>query len=213
MRNKQSFIYGEADSFFTRNSGKEMGHIEHQIHKMLCDWLSPFKSQISRILEIGCANGEKLNLLARCLDAEGFGLEPSKEAIADAQNKFPSLVIENGFGDDLPFNSAFDQVHLGFFLYLVDRELYLRCIAETDRVLKVGGFLSIVDFDVPTPYAKQYKHKSGVTCYKRNNSDVFIESGLYTLVNKYQFSDDFLHFDKRVDERMSLALLYKETFV
>ena len=53
---------------------------------------------------------------------EGFGLEPSTEAIKYANNKFPSLNLKLGFGDPLPFKEKFDLAHLGF-LYLVQKRL------------------------------------------------------------------------------------------
>ena len=53
-------------------------------------------------------------------------------------------------------HGVFDLVHLGFFLYLVDREDYLRCISEADRLLKFGGFLSIIDFETPIQYRHAY---------------------------------------------------------
>ena len=72
--------------------------------------------------------------------------------------KFP-IKITQGFSDKIPFNDEFfDLVHLGF-LYLVDRSYYLRSISEADRVLKFGGFLSIIDFDTPFQYSNKYKHK------------------------------------------------------
>jgi len=94
---------------------------------------------------------------------------------------------------------------------LVDRELYLRCISEADRLVKFGGFLSIIDFDTPYPYSNPYTHLSGVFSHKQNNSDVFVASGLYSVVNKFQFSHSNFFFDKEINERVSLTLLYKET--
>ena len=93
---------------------------------------------------------------------------------------------------------------------MVDRELYLRCISEADRLVKFGGFLSIIDFDTPYPYSNPYTHQSGVFSYKQNNSDVFVASGLYSVVNKFQFSHSNFFFDKEINERVSLTLLYKE---
>ena len=149
--------------------------------------------------------------MADYFSAKGFGVEPSFEAIEYIENTFPQIVAKKGFGDDVPFTQKFDLVHLGFFLYLVDRELYLRCISEADRLVKFGGFLSIIDFDTPYPYSNLYTHQSGVFSHKQNNSDVFVASGLYSVVNKFQFSHSNFFFDKEINERVSLTLLYKET--
>ena len=77
--------------------------------------------------------------------------------------------------------------HLGFFLYLVDRELYLRCISEADRLVKPGKFLSIIDFETPFPYANKYLHKGEIYSHKVNNAEVFVSSGLDSVVNKFHF--------------------------
>ena len=78
-----------------------------------------------------------------------------------ANNKFPSLNLKLGFGDSLPLKK--NLVHLGFFLYLVDRKDYLKCISEADRMLKFGGFLSIIDFETPFPYSNQYSYNKTFT--------------------------------------------------
>ena len=178
---------------------------------MLIDWLEPFKNELSNILEIGCGSGHRLNQMSVGLMANGYGVEPSSEAVTYIENQFPSLEAKVGFGDNLPFKEKFDFVHLGFFLYLVDREFYLRSISEADRLVKPGGFLSIVDFDTPVPYSNDYSHQSGVFSHKKNNSDVFVASNLYSVVNKFHFSHSNFYFDKNINERVSLTLLFKET--
>ena len=209
-KNKTFFEFGEANEFFRRNKGALESRSDDAATDLLVDWLRPFATEISNVLEIGCGSGHRLKKITDRLSAKGFGLEPSSEAIEYIENTFPQIVAKKGFGDDVPFVQEFDLVHLGFFLYLVDRELYLRCISETDRLVKFGGFLSIIDFDTPYPYSNPYTHRSGVFSYKQNNSDVFVASGLYSVVNKFQFSHRNFFFDKEVNERVSLALLYKE---
>ena len=77
--------------------------------------------------------------------------------------------------------------------------------------LNLAVFLSIIDFETPYPFSNKYIHKEGARSYKQNNSDVFVASGLYSVVNKYHFSHTNFSFDKEVNERVSLTLLYKET--
>ena len=120
----------------------------------------------------------------------------SNEAVKYIQRTFPKIEAKVGYGDDIPFFQKFDLVHLGFFLYLVDRENYLRCISEADRLAKFGGFLSIIDFETPFPYSNSYSHQSGDFSHKQNNSDIFVASGLYSVVNKFQFSHSNFFFDK-----------------
>jgi len=211
MDNKTTFIDSEANEWFRRNrTGLENRSIDSTI-TMLCNWLEPFKSDITKIAEIGSGSGHRLEQLCKNLDAKGFGVDPSDEAIVYSNSQFPDTTSIVGTGDQLtlPTNS-FDLVHLGFFLYLVDRSEYLKCIAEADRILKQGGFLSILDFDPLQPYSKKYSHFEGLKSYKLDNSRPFLSTGGYYLVNKFSLSHGGRYFTRDVDERVSLMLLYKE---
>jgi SAM-dependent methyltransferase len=210
-KNKTFFESGEANEWFRRKKVALESSSTVATTDLLVDWLKPFANEISDVLEIGCGSGHRLKKIVDSFSAKGFGVEPSSEAIEYIENTFPQIVAKKGFGDDVPFAQKFDLVHLGFFLYLVDRKFYLRCISEADRLVKFGGFLSIFDFDTPYPYSNAYAHQSGVFSHKQNNSDVFVASGLYSVVNKFQFSHSNFFFDKEINERVSLTLLYKET--
>jgi ubiquinone/menaquinone biosynthesis C-methylase UbiE len=211
MSNKDFFEDGEADRLFSRNIDEFASGEKEPSIGMLCDWLEPFSGDIQTILEIGCGNGYRLSLLSNSLNADGFGVEPSRKALKHLSRTSPNLSTKVGFGDDVPFaDNLFDLVHLGFYLYLVDRNKYLRCISEADRLLKFGGFLSIIDFDTPSPYSNPYAHKKGVFSHKIDNASIFVASGLYSIVNKFHFSHSNFFFDKDIDQRISLTLLFKE---
>ena len=214
-KNRSFFERGEADEWFKRNIKALEGKKRHKYNEapinLLTEWLKPFANEILDVLEIGCGSGHRLNQITNSISAKGYGVEPSNEAVKYIQRTFPKIKATVGFGDEIPFFRKFGLVHLGFFLYLVDRENYLRCISEADRLVKFGGFLSIIDFETPFPYSNSYSHQSGVFSHKQNNSDVFVASGLYSVVNKFQFSHSNFFFDKVINERVSLTLLYKET--
>ena len=214
--NRNLFANGEGDKYFDRNVSRLNKRKENKNDteiSILINWLRPFKNNINSICEIGCSGGHRLYHLANELEAEGFGIDPSESAVESIKEMFPKLHAKVGFGDKIPFSEKFDLVHLGFFMYLVDREFYFRSISEADRLVKFGGFLSILDFDVPIPYSNKYKHKEGGYSHKINNSNVFVASGLYTVVNKftYDISDTSnLQFTSDIDNRVSMTLLYKE---
>jgi SAM-dependent methyltransferase len=212
-KNKIFFKNGEADKWFRRNKKIFQDKKSDETIDLLIDWMKPFENDISNVLEIGCGSGHRINQITKSLSANGFGIEPSAEAVKYIQNTFPTIEAKLGFGDKIPFHQKFDLVHLGFYLYLVDREFYLRCISEADRLVKFDGFLSIIDFETPIPYSNDYSHQKGVFSHKHNNSNVFVASGLYSIVNKFQFSHNNFFFDKSINERLSLTLLYKETQV
>ena len=177
----------------------------------LTEWLYPFKKEFSNTLEIGCGQGLLLQQLSQNLETNGYGVDASNEAIDYIKNTFPNLKAKVGLAHDVPYKKKFDLIHLGFFLCYVDREFYFRCISEADRLLKNGGFLSNIDFDTPFPFANDYKHKKGLYIYKQNNSNMFIASGSYSIINNFQFSHNNFFFNKEINERVSLKLLYKET--
>jgi SAM-dependent methyltransferase len=216
QKNRELFEGGEGDQYFLRNVSTIEGLYQNRNDaeiEILSNWLFPHKENINSICEIGCSGGHRLQHLATELEANGCGLDPSQSAIEHIRQNYPNLEAEVGFGDNIPFKGQFDLVHLGFFLYLVDRDLYLKNISEVDRILKCGGFLSILDFDVPTPYSNQYTHKEGVKSHKINNSNVFVASGLYTVVHKFTYDLRNQHnpkFTDVIDERVSMTLLYKE---
>jgi len=211
MTTKNIFDDEEANAYFRRNNKKSGERQADKPTSLLCDWLRPFKNEISELLDIGCGNGHELHQLSEGINASGYGVEPSTEAAEYISKHFPSLTVRVGYAENVPFSREFSLVNLGFFLYLVDRKHYLRCISEADRLVKVGGFLSIIDFETPYPYSNKYAHKEAIYSHKQNNSDVFIASNLYSVVNKYHFSHENFFFDKDINERVSLTLLYKET--
>lgn len=115
-----------------------------------------------------------------------------------------------GYAHNITFEDKFDLVILGFFLYLVDREDYLKVMSEADRLTKSGGFLAIIDFDTSFPYSNQYVHKKNMYSHKINNAQVLLASGLYSLAYKYSFSHDDFCFNEVNDQRLSIMVLFKE---
>lgn len=201
----------EADSWFDRNinSLEKVDRFEEM--KLLSDWLYPFENEISNILEIGCGPGIRLNYLVDKLNAKGTGIDPSPKSVQFIRSKFPHISCKVGYSHSMSLQGQFDLVHLGFFMYLVDRESFYKTISEIDSAVKVGGFLSIIDFDPPYPYSNEYAHRKGSKSYKLDNSSVFVSSGLYTLINKYSYSTNRFCFTKSHDDRISLSLLYKNS--
>lgn len=211
MSNKYHFLNGESDNWLDRNSRNHNLDRLNNISDKILECLKSFKSDINEILEIGAGGGDLLNILSKNLEANAYGVEPSPKAVKFIEKKFPDIKMQCGFGDQIDFeNKSFDYVHLGFYLYLVDRELYMRCISEADRVLKFGGFLSILDFDPPFAYSNNYSHKEGVFAHKIDNSKVFTSTGMYSLISKYSFSHSEFCFNKEINERVAITLLYKE---
>jgi SAM-dependent methyltransferase len=210
MSQKQIFMTGEGDQYFQRNRAHYVKDGDEPVPAPAQFYSACIKPG-SKILEIGCCNGNHLHHLQSIVPCECFGIDPSASAIEDGRRRFPSLALAVGTSDALKFKSQdFDFVLFGFCLYLVDRELLPQTVAEADRVLKPNGFLGITDFDVAVPTIQPYKHAPGVFTYKLDYSRLFTAYPHYVLVNKISFSHhgDAFHADPR--ERLSATVLYKD---
>jgi len=207
---KERFNSGEGNSWFSRNANDLRKQEASVDLDFLLQYLLPFKDEINKILEIGCASGIKIAKLAEQLDALGHGIDPSQTAIENAPLS-KNLQLQVGTADSLPFpDDSFDFVYFGFCLYLVDRGLILRTVAEADRVLKNGGFLAILDFDPGRLYKNVYVHSPGIFSFKNSYEKFLTGSGHYYQVSKLQVKDHQIGFSKNPDERISVVLLYKE---
>lgn len=210
MNQKNIFMNGESDNWFLRN--KESLKNRHEYIDI--DEILAYVDKQSKILEIGCSNGTKLNYLKTKLPDSNislYGIDPSNKSIEDGKKNFIDINLNVGTSDLLNYeDDFFNIVIVGFCLYVVDRNLIFKTISEIDRVLKQGGFLVITDFDPPFPIKKPYHHKEGIYSYKNNYSNFFIGGGHYNLLKKVHFSHSDLIFEPDFNERVSTSILYKE---
>ncbi len=207
---KHIFLNSEGDSWFDRNKdtpykGKNTG----------LDFFIPFINKKNKILEIGCSNGNNLNYLNDKLpdyELDLCGIDPSKKSIESGNQMYQKINLKVGTSDQLEYDdNFFDIVICGFCLYLVDRNLIFRTVSEIDRILIEGGYLIIVDFDVPSPLSNNYIHYEGIKSYKNNYSKFFTGGGHYTVIGKKTYSHENKEsFHKTIDERVSSTILYKE---
>jgi ubiquinone/menaquinone biosynthesis C-methylase UbiE len=209
---KNIFLESEGDGWFRRN---EQSLYKKGDDRVNLDILIPFLGKENKILEIGCSNGQNLNYLQKKLPnykLDLYGVDPSKESVKSGNQMFKEIKLKIGTSDQLEFdNKFFDVIICGFFLYLVDRDLLFKTVSEIDRVLKEGGYLIIVDFDVPLPYCNDYHHYEGIKSYKNDYSKFFTGGSHYTVVGKKSFShisNEYFH--KTINERVSTTILFKE---
>tara|TARA_B100000700_G_C14990014_1_gene830806 strand:+ start:797 stop:1456 length:660 start_codon:yes stop_codon:yes gene_type:complete len=207
---KNIFLDSEGDNWFDRNK-----NTIHENVKIGIDFFISFVNKKNKILEIGCSDGKNLNYLSEKLphyELDLYGIDPSKKAIESGKQNYRKIDLKVGTSDQLKYGDKFfDLIICGFFLYLVDRNLIFKTVSEIDRILKEGGYLIIVDFDVPTPFSNDYKHYKDIQSYKNDYSKFFIGGGHYTLIGKKQFSHENKDsFHQSINERISSAILYKE---
>jgi len=164
----------------------------------------------STVAEIGCATGINLARLGQMRPIYGVGIDPSSKAIESGAAQYPNLRLLQGTADKLPFEDAsIDVLWFGFCLYLVDRSLISRVVAEADRVLKNGGLLVIHDFDPDFPRMRRYAHHNGLWSYKMNYSALFTANPAYVLIEKASFSHVDMQWTADPQERVGLWLCRK----
>jgi len=221
-KTQQKYIYedSEGDSWFARNIEKLENKSYFPEIEFLVPYISPLPAAESNInfLEIGCGSGHRIHNLAQRIQSNGWGIDPSKDAIKYANINFASeksssvgqLTFIIGTADYLPFpNNFFDLVYFGFCLYVIDRELIDKVKFESNRVLKSGGKLAILDFDSVCSYEKKNIHHDALKTYKYAYETLFLDMG-YQLVAKMSLTEGGeVGFEEDTDKRIALHLLHK----
>ena len=208
---KMVFLDGEGDRWFERNQEKLHDTSDDFSLRTIKRVVGPYSEKVNNILEIGCSNGAKLHDLSTHFSATGFGIDPSKKAIKIGGKQYPNLKLSVGTAQDINFSDeSFDLVYFGFCLYLLDRNAVLRAVAESDRVLRSGGFLAILDFEPSGRRRNPYHHRQGVTTFKNSYAEFFTAGGHYYLVAKDSFTNQSQHFSSDRDERVTINVLFKE---
>lgn len=159
MKQKEIFMQGEGDAWFTRNAGS-LG-----LRDPVTDAINDLKINPDYVLEIGCSDGWRLARLRNQFGCGILGVEPSmKAAMAAAQRKVP---VHQMTASTLPVNdNGFDLVIYGFCLYLTDPNDWFNIAAEGHRALRTGGHLIIHDFgESDEPFASRYEHDPRLLSY------------------------------------------------
>jgi ubiquinone/menaquinone biosynthesis C-methylase UbiE len=131
------------------------------------------------VLEIGCGDGGRLAWLAENINAELFGIEPSKLAVEQACKR--GVKAQHGTADNLPYeNETFDILVFGFCLCWCDRGDLFSIAREANRVLMPNAWLIIGDFFATSPIRRENHHKPGVYTHKMDCRTLFDWHPAYT---------------------------------
>lgn len=161
---REVFALGEGAAWLNRNM-HDIGRADPVMDAMGVWQLAP-----QSILEIGCANGWRVQRLIERYGCKVKGIDPAVPKLPEGTN-FHNL--RHGHAAALfHYNVAeFDLVIYAFCLYLCDPSEYTAIVKEGDRVLSDGGHIIIHDFTT-TPHEKPwrtpYKHKEGLFSYHVN---------------------------------------------
>lgn len=202
------FLKSEADQWFIRN--KEAILAKDAETDKLTQMVRQADLKPKKVLEIGCANGYRLNFLKQLFHCECYGTDPSQAAIADGGQRYSGLNLQVGTADQLHFaNEQFDLIIFGFLLYLCDRSKLFQIASEADRVLQDQGNILIYDFYSQTPYKNDYSHLSGVYSYKMENASMFLWNPNYILFHSQLYSADGSSWKNEIDNTTAIQVVRK----
>lgn len=208
FRQKDIFLASEGDAWFSRNKKNIQRAVEDHSDPVVAA-IETLSIHPHEILEIGCADGWRLNQLASKYGANGTGIDPSAEAVREGRARYFALDLSQATADLLPFSdSRFDLVIYGFCLYLCDRRDLFRIVAEGDRVLMDGGHLVIYDFLVQKPHRRDYHHDARVLSYKMNYAALFCANPIYRTVSTRIIGAESGN-EPPEDERIAVTILQK----
>lgn len=200
VKQKEIFLSVEANSWFERNSVvvNSRDYKDDFLLKKISDvieWQGKSGKDIS-LLEIGCGEGKRLQIIKDLYDINCYGIDPSIKAVDVANSR--GVLAQQGTADQLSYpDGSFDIVVFGFCLYLCDREDLFKIAMEVDRVTKSNSWIIILDFFLPHPVSKEYHHRKGVKTHKMDYRSMFLWHPYYQCFShevfhheNSQFSDD-----------------------
>ena len=211
MKNIKLVKKKAADQYFLRNRNYlKNKKIDEEIINLLK--VNPIK--VNNILEIGCANGVKLNQYAKlCKSRNSYGIDLSKKAIEDGKKRFKNLKLLNISSieiDKIKIN--FDFIICGFFLYHLDRELIFKQFDLIHKKLSNNGSLLIWDFDPLFRHSNKDHNNKKLTVFKMSYDNFLQESGLFEVVYKFRYKTSSKDKKKFKSDSVSLTLLKKINF-
>jgi ubiquinone/menaquinone biosynthesis C-methylase UbiE len=207
--NQRAFLESEADAFHERNRAAWLDLAAREEKDELLAALSAMPAP-RRVLEVGCGNGWRLELIRRRFGAECWGVEPSRSAVKEGAEAFPKINLVTGTAETVKLDAApFDLVILGFFVYLCDRADLFRLSAKVDSLVEDPGLLAVIDFHPPHPYRNAYDHNEAVTTFKFTVADMFTWSPSYTEIYRHIFSHARGEWPIPPDQRVGVSILQK----
>ena len=167
-----------------------------------------------KVLEIGCANGNKLNQYSKILKSKkNYGVDLSKKAILNGKKKYKNLNLFNINSleiDKIKLN--FDLIICGFFLYHLDRELIFQQFDLISKKLNKKGFLLIVDFDPLFKHSNKDFNEKNLVAYKMSYDNFLVESGLFEVIYKLKYKTSTNDKRQFKSDTVSMTLFRKIDF-
>ena len=183
MKNLKLVKTKEANKYFDRNLEF---YNNYKGDYRLLDLLKTNRIKPRSILEIGCANGIKLNEYQQRLNSKiNYGIDLSSRAINSGKKKFKKLNLLTLSSLEInKIKMNFDLVICGFFLYLLDREEIFNQFNLIYKKLNMNGYLIIEDCDPLFKHTNTSKHNKKLKSFKMSYDAFLEESGLFKMIYK-----------------------------
>jgi len=211
LKNMKLLKGGDADRWFSRNFNSLNDNVSSEKIKNLIK-INNLKAD--KILEIGCANGFKLNLYSKLLRSKkNYGIDISKKAIQHGKKNYKNLNLLNISSLEIDkIKLDFDLIICGFYLYHLDRNDIFRQFDLICKKLSQNGFLLIIDFDPLFKHSNKDLNTKNLISYKMSYDNFLTESGLFEVMYKSKSIPTHPNKKKFKSDTTSMTLFRKIDF-
>lgn len=175
MKQAEVFLAGEGAAWLKRNEKKLPPKDDPVLEA-----IKTYKIEPSNVLEVGCANGWRLDLLNEEYGCNVWGVDPAEQSQGSDYILQGTAVDFGGYFSE----GEIDLLVYGWCLYLCDPEDYFDIAGAGDYVLQDDGFLVVYDFCTETPYKVPYKHKKGLFSHHYDFSKLWLSHPAYSLYGR-----------------------------
>lgn len=176
--------YNQIADDFSRTRGKiweELKFLEENI------------AEDERVLDLGCGNGRLYEFLRR-KSADYYGVDISEKLTAIAKKRYPNAKFKVADALNLPFlDNFFDKIiSIAVLHHIPSKEFRLQFLKEANRILKPGGMLFLVVWNLVS-FKKSFifLKYAALKILKKSNldfGDAFFPWGEETLRYVHRFS-------------------------
>lgn len=104
----------------------------------------------TKVLDLCCGSGQTTQFLVQRSN-QVIGLDASPRALKRAKQNVPQAHYVEAFAEAMPFpNQEFDLVHTSVAMHEMEPAQMQQIFCEVYRVLKPGGYFTLIDFHAPT---------------------------------------------------------------
>ncbi len=175
--------------------------------------------KVKSILEIGCANGVKLDQYRTILNTKkNYGIDLSRKAIIQGGKKFDKLKLFKLSSLEInKIKTKFDLIICGFFLYLLDREEIFKQFDLIYKKLNTNGYMIIHDYSPLFKHTNKSIHNKKLNSFKMSYDNFLQESGLFKMIYKSTKNKTLVKkkhdLKKFKSDEISLSLYQKIDFI